>query len=329
MKKRVAFMKKLLLILLFINSIFANDFQLIDNFIKGKDYEKEIDKLSLNNEFINNMLKNKNLKYGFYQNPSTLILCIKSKKEITILDVDTNISTKMNFSILTGENSGDKWIEGDGKTPIGSYKLQYFLKDNQIDDYYGSLAYPTNYPNSYDQYLGKSGHGIWIHGLPKNKTIEKFDTKGCIALKNGDLIKFHNLIDYKKSILFIDENELPTTDKKEIFIILKSLMEWRYAWKYNDLDRYLSFYNKDSFKKENRYGYSYFKSIKKNIFKRNDEKSIKISDIKIIPYPNSQNKKIFKLCFYEEYKSSRFNFTGRKELYLTIQDNKIAIFLEN
>jgi murein L,D-transpeptidase YafK len=322
-------MKKLLLFLIFSNLIFANNFDLINNFLKGKNYEKEIDKLTTNESFINALIKSKNLKYGFYENPSTLILCIKSKKEITILDVDTNISTKMNFSILTGENSGDKWLEGDGKTPIGSYRLQYFLKDNQIDDYYGPLAYPTNYPNNYDKYLGKNGHGIWIHGLPKDKNIEKFDTKGCIALKNGDLIKFHNLIDYKNSILFIDENELPTTNKEEITIILKSLMEWRYAWKYNNINTYLSFYNKTEFKKENRYGFSFFKSLKEKIFKRKESKQIKIENLKIIPYPNSQNKRIFKVCFKETYKSSRFNFEGRKELYVTIENNKMSIILEN
>ena len=321
-------MKKILLILLFLSSTFANDFKLIDNFIQGKEYKKEIDKLSFSDNFINEMLKNRNLKYGFYQNPSTLILCIKSKKELIVLDVDKNISTKMNFSVLTGKHDGDKWKEGDGKTPIGSYRLQYLLKDKQLSDIYGPFAYPTNYPNNYDKYLGKSGHGIWIHGFPKDNS-SKFDTKGCIALKNNDLIKFHNLIDYKNSLLFISKNKPITTNKQEIFLILKNLMQWRYAWKYNNLDDYLSFYDKDNFKKEDKYNYSYFKHIKKNIFARHNKKSIKMRDLKIIPYPNSQNKKIFKVSFYEDYKSSRFNFSGTKEIYLTIKDNKISIFLEN
>ncbi len=322
-------MKKILLILLFTSSIFANSFQLVSNFIQGKNYQKEIDKLSLSDNFIENLLKDRNLKYGFYQKPSILILCFISTKKMIILDVNKNISKTISFPILTGKYLGDKWKEGDDKTPIGSYYLKYMLKDSQISNIYGAFAYPTNYPNSYDKYLGKKGHGIWIHGFPKQESTEKINTKGCIALKNNDLIKFHNLINYKNSILFISKNKFPITNKKEISIILKNIMQWRYAWKYNDIKTYLSFYNKDDFKKENKYSFKYFKSIKEKIFQRNEKKTIKINDIKIIPYPNSQDKKIFKVSFNETYKSSRFDYNGLKELYLTIKNGKISIFLEN
>jgi len=320
---------KFILSLFIILSFLHAEMELFDNFRKGKEWQKNVDKFLFSDKYINYLLQNKNVKFGYYDNPTNIIVCYKNKRVVDIYDFNQTLKLKQKFNnILIGKNKGDKWSEGDGKTPIGVYTLKYKLDDNKLDDFYGPLAYPTNYPNLYDTYLGKSGHGIWIHGFPKDNPNRNFDTKGCIALPNNELLKFSNLISEKNSILIINTDNLPTTNKEKIAIILKEIFKWRYAWKYNKLDQYLSFYDKKNFKKSNKYNFETFKRMKTYIFSVQKNKIIKFQDIKIIPYP-SKDKNIYKVSFYEIFKTKNKTFRGEKILYLKLLDNKISIFIEN
>ena len=320
---------RVLWFILIITSFLNANIEIFDKFRKGEEWQKKVDKFLFSDRYINFLLKNKDVKFGYYDNPTNIIICYKNKRVVDVYDFNNKLKLKHQFkNILLGKNSGDKWIEGDGKTPLGVYTLKYKLDDGNLDDFYGPLAYPTNYPNLYDNYLGKSGHGIWIHGFPKDNPNRKFDTKGCIALPNHELLNLSKLIDYKNSILIIDTNNLPTTNKQKISIILKEIFKWRYAWKYNNLHTYLSFYDKKNFKKENRYGFKYFAYMKEKIFKYQKQKILKFKNLKIIPYP-SKDKNIYKVSFYEIFKSGNHSFEGEKILYLKLLNNKISIFLEN
>ena len=320
---------KVILTLLVTLSILSANMAIFDKYRQGKEWQQDVDKVLFSDEYINYLLKNKDVRFGYYDNPINIIVCYKNKRKLDVYRYNNKPILEKQFSrILTGKNPGDKWVEGDGKTPIGVYELKYKIDDNELNDFYGPLAYPTNYPNLYDLYRGKKGHGIWIHGFPKDNPNRDFNTKGCIALPNNELINFSDMINYKNSILIIDTNNLPTTNKKNISIILKELFKWRYAWKYNKLNSYLSFYDKKNFKKENRFGFNYFAYIKKKIFARQKSKIIKFSNLEIIPYP-SKDKNLYKVDFDEYFKSGNTIFQGKKILYLRLINNKISIFLEN
>jgi len=321
-------MKFVIFLIFVLNITYANT-NIFTKYRSGENWEKDVDKYLYSDAYINNLLENKNVKFGYYDNPTNIIVCNKNNKVLSIYKYNGLLELDKKFThILTGKNPGDKWNEGDGKTPIGVYTLKYKLNDNQLSDFYGPLAYPTSYPNLYDKYRGKKGHGIWIHGFPKDNPDRKFDTKGCIALPNNELLNLSKIINYQNSILIIDTDNLPTTNKEKIGFILKDIFKWRYAWKYNDLDTYLSFYDKENFKKENKYNFDVFKKMKENIFKVQKNKTLKFRDIKIIPYP-SQNKNLYKVTFYEIFKSGNHHFEGEKIVYLRLIDNKISIFLEN
>jgi len=321
-------MKNFVFLAILFSFLSANS-EIFDKFRTGKEWQKDVDKFLYSDIYIEYLLQNKNVKFGYFDNPVNIIVCYKKQRQVEIYNFQNKLKLKHKFNnILIGKNSGDKWKEGDGRTPIGIYTLKYKLNDNELNDFYGPLAYPTNYPNLYDKYLGKDGHGIWIHGFPKDNPDRKFDTKGCIALPNNELINFSKLVDYKNSILIIDTNNLPSTNKQKIATILKEIFKWRYAWKYNQIDKYLSFYDKKHFKKENRYGFRYFSYMKKNIFNNQKQKILKFKNLEIIPYP-SKDKNIYKVSFYEIFKSGHHSFEGEKILYLKLINNKISIFLEN
>jgi len=322
-------MKILVQLLLFTTLLSANFLKMIDNYRKGNPWQEELDKFLYSDIYLDYLLKDKDVKFGYYDKPTNLIICFKDKRELEIYSYNKKLFFKKEFKrILVGKNRGDKWTEGDGKTPIGVYNLQYKIDDDKLDDFYGPLAYPTNYPNLYDHYRGKNGHGIWIHGFPKDNPKRSFDTKGCIAIPNDKLLELSKSIDYRNSILIISTNRLPTTTKSEIKTILKNIFKWRYAWKYNKLKEYLSFYDKKHFKKENRFGYKYFAFIKQKIFAKQKNKILKFNNLQIIPYP-SINKDIYKVSFDEYFQSGDKKFIGQKTLYLKLKGDKISIFLEN
>ena len=48
----------------------------------------------------------------------------------------------------------------------------------------------------------------------------------------------------------------------------------------------------------------------------------------IIPYPNMENKKMFKIVMDQHYKTKSYFYEGVKELYIELKDNKITILSE-
>ena len=89
---------------------------------------------------------------------------------------------------------GDKRIEGDQKTPEGTYMLD---ARNPDSDFF--LSIHVSYPNAIDRREARSegldpGGQIMIHGQPNNPTYSeayyaKEDwTNGCIAVSNSDII---------------------------------------------------------------------------------------------------------------------------------------------
>ncbi|MEA1982041.1 MAG: hypothetical protein U9N39_00740, partial [Campylobacterota bacterium] len=172
---------------------------------------------------------------------------------------------------------------------------------------------------------GKNGSGIWIHGLPTEQERDEF-TKGCIAINNPSIECLDRNIDINKTIILIHEKDnKKEVSKKTLASILAQLYSWRYAWLYNDIQSYLNFYAKE-FIRFDGMSYDYFKRYKTRVFNKKEQKQIRFSKINIIPYPNSEN--LYKIKFYETYKSTSFSFSGNKVLILKIVDDKIKIITE-
>lgn len=82
----------------------------------------------------------------------------------------------------------DKRRVGDQRTPLGIYFVTEQLDTTRMHEKYGAMAFPLDYPNAWDRRLGRSGNGIWVHGVdPNGGTRPPLDTDGCIALPNNRL----------------------------------------------------------------------------------------------------------------------------------------------
>lgn len=291
-----------------------------------KAVEQELEKNLRDLNFWKKYLENKNIEYGYYEFNKYVIVAQKEQKELSLFENSENgykLITKE--KIIIGENSGDKFVEGDKKTPEGSYDL--VQKRTGLDQFYGPFALVTSYPNTFDQSLNKKGHGIWIHGMPLNGDRENF-TQGCLAVDNERLKHLDSNINFKKTVLITSKDELKKATKEDIALVLSSIYKWKDAWKYSKINEYLSFYSKD-FKRPDGSDFTIFSNQKRQIFAKNEDKTINLFNIDISPYPNSLNKTMYRILMDEEYTSPSVKFYGKKELFVEIANNQLQILTED
>ncbi|PPK60139.1 murein L,D-transpeptidase YafK [Malaciobacter marinus] len=317
-------MRILAMFVLCVSFLFAD---LIDVYrTQGIDAVKEkLEKQLQEKSYWNNFLEKKDVTYGYYESTKFLILVEKGTKELKVLENVNNLfSQVVQDNVIVGEKPGDKQIEGDLKTPEGVYELTSKL--TKLDPFYGPLALVTSYPNTFDKAMNKKGHGIWIHGMPLNEKREEF-TQGCIALDNPNLVNLDKSIRLNEALVLISEGKLEKVKKDDISSILSFIYKWKDAWRKSDIERYLSFYSND-FRRYDGLTLDGFSQYKKRIFSRKEDKTIIFSNINIIPYPNSLNKKMYKVLMDEKYRTRNYKFDGKKELFIELKDNSIKILTE-
>ena len=104
------------------------------------------------------------VRYGYYEAKTKIIVINKAQKTLQSFEYAGGALQQIfSQSVITGK-SGDKFKEGDLKTPVGVYDITD--KFTPPDPFYGPLAMSLSYPNAHDKAAQKTGGGIWMHGLP-------------------------------------------------------------------------------------------------------------------------------------------------------------------
>lgn len=128
--------------------------------------------------------------------PVDHILVDKSDRTLTLTAQGKIIATYTNIK-LGDAPIGHKQVEGDEKTPEGTYTIN---GRNPGSSYHLSLR--VSYPNAADRAvaarLGKSpGGDIFIHGQPGGSPLTRISrdwTDGCIALSNAEIKQVWRLV---------------------------------------------------------------------------------------------------------------------------------------
>jgi murein L,D-transpeptidase YafK len=120
-----------------------------------------------------------------------------SRSRLYLLEQKPNgLQLVANYYVSLGKFGIDKRAQGDQRTPTGVYFITSRLDANRLTDFYGSGALQLNYPNESDRREGRTGSGIWLHGVPKsNYAREPLATDGCVVLANEDLSSLMRLTD--------------------------------------------------------------------------------------------------------------------------------------
>ena len=190
--------------------------------------------------------------------PDVLLKVSSSQRRVVV--VDSNLSRAHvyengvdglrlvdDYYATVGKNGLIKSVEGDQRTPMGVYFITSRLDPNGLEDLYGDGALPLNYPNEWDQRLGRSGYGIWLHGVPKDTyNRAPYETQGCIALPNADIGSLYDtpeILDTPVIILpFTKWVEASSLDAQRDEL-LQNIEHWRRSILSRDLDRYAKYYS--------------------------------------------------------------------------------------
>jgi murein L,D-transpeptidase YafK len=150
------------------------------------------------------------------------------------------------FYTTLGRNGIDKMREGDRKTPIGVYQVTSTIPGAKLPDLYGWGALPIDYPNEWDRLAGKTGYGIWLHGVPSDTYARApWASDGCIALANPDIERLSRRVQAGATPVIIADRiewvsrEVAGAEGAEIMQWLES---WRRDWESLDSGRYLAHY---------------------------------------------------------------------------------------
>jgi murein L,D-transpeptidase YafK len=219
------------------------------------------------------------------------------------------------YYVTLGKNGVEKTREGDQKTPIGVYHVTADLPRRKLTDFYGSGAFPINYPNEWDKRLGRNGHGIWLHGTPAalySRPPRASD--GCIVLANPDLDRVRGYLQIGLTPVIIAD-EVEWSDSESVEAERRSLgaalEQWRADWASRDTARYLEHYA-GSFRsgRQDLGGWSAHKR-KVNAGKRWIQ--VSLSDVSMFRYPRQGDFVV--VTFRQDYRSNNLSNVTRKRQY--------------
>ena len=152
----------------------------------------------LNNKGLKELLENK------FEQEKISLLVETSKYQLTVF---YDLKPVKSYPVVFGSSpNGDKFHEGDNKTPEGIYYIRDLYPHSAWSKFIW-LDYPT--PQSWREhyraklageidFLLPIGSEIGIHGVPKGKDslIEKRSnwTWGCVSLKNQDVDEIYEFV---------------------------------------------------------------------------------------------------------------------------------------
>ena len=232
------------------------------------------------------------------------------------------------YYISIGKRGAEKSREGDQKTPLGVYHVTSSLPRKKLTDFYGSGAYPINYPNEWDKRMGRNGHGIWLHGTPSD-TYSRAPraSDGCVVLSNVDLDVLAAHLQVGKTAVLISEHiewsspEQIAVERKEF---LETLERWRADWESRDTGRYLAHYARQ-FKSADQ-DLASWTSSKKKVNESKNWIKLKLGNVSVFRNPGKED--LMVVNFDQDYHSNNLNNQMRKTQYWIRENGRWRIAYE-
>jgi murein L,D-transpeptidase YafK len=231
------------------------------------------------------------------------------------------------FYISVGKKGSDKLSEGDQKTPLGVYFVNAHLTKDKLIDLYGPDAYPISYPNEWDKREGREGHGIWLHGTPKDTySRPPRSSNGCVVLANNDLsyIGSHLQIGITPVIITGKIDWSDEADRTERAALLKEIEQWRSDWASRDTEAYLAHYARDF--STGSMNLPAFAEQKRLVNSGKTWIKVKMSNVSIFPYPSQPN--LVVVSFEQDYDSNNLSNRMYKRQYWMKQNGRWLIVYE-
>ena len=231
------------------------------------------------------------------------------------------------YYISYGKLGAGKMKEGDKRTPTGVYHVTSSLSTKKLGDFYGSGAFPINYPNEWDKRQGRNGYGIWLHGTPSDTySRPPKASDGCVVLSNADLNALaKNLQIGLTPVIISNSIEWLSHDdwQNERTGLNKKIEEWRADWESRDVGRYLKHYSTKFRTKEQTL--EQFAQQKRQVNAGKEWVKVKLSNVSMFRDPKDE---LVVVTFEQDYQSNNLNNQMRKRQYWIREDGTWKIVFE-
>jgi murein L,D-transpeptidase YafK len=232
------------------------------------------------------------------------------------------------YYVTVGKNGLEKVREGDKRTPVGVYHVVSRLPKEKLTDFYGSGAYPISYPNEWDRVRGRDGHGIWLHGTPRDTfSRPPRASDGCIVLNNQDLEAVaRNLQIGSTPVVITDGMDWATPEEIESLRaeLASSVEDWRRDWESRNTDAYLRHYA--SRFSSSGVNLSQWAAQKRQVNASKAWIKVRISGLSLLLYPGKE--KMAVATFDQDYASSNLSNRMMKRQYWINENNRWRIIYE-
>ena len=231
-------------------------------------------------------------------------------------NIDGHLHQVRDYYASIARNGYGKQNSGDLRTPVGIYRVTGFTPGVKLPPFYGAGAYPLNYPNAWDRVHGRTGSGIWLHGVPSTTYVRPpRASEGCVVLANADLTDLKSLIvPGMTPVVLSDKVDWLPADAvgKERDELIKRIESWRSKWSSLTTEAYLSFYG-DDFHTDDGMNKAQFDIYKRRINQGKHHVDVQLRDLDLFSYPGEQNLVLAE--FTQEYRSDNYATSTRKEQY--------------
>jgi murein L,D-transpeptidase YafK len=233
------------------------------------------------------------------------------------------------YYISQGKFGINKLKEGDQKTPLGVYYITSHLPGSKLPDFYGPGALPINYPNEWDKINGRSGSGIWLHGVP-SETFSRppLASDGCVVLTNTDFLKIAASVEIGKTPVIISEQvEFVNRTKwnSDRKIASQLLEDWRTDLESMNANRTLANYSRN-FKTMQGDNLNLWFPKQQQAFEGARDVSVKLRDITQFRYPGKVE--MIVSTFTQETVAGKNKSSVRKRQYWVKEASRWRIIYE-
>lgn len=266
------------------------------------------------------------------QSIDNLIYVDTNKSRLYLFEIKNHTLIKIFDEYASiGKNGSGKNFEGDKKTPLGVYTLEKKIT-KPLSDFYGDGAFPIDYPNVYDKLLNKTGHGIWIHGTPKDTySRAPKSSDGCIVISNENLNILESILKDKNTKVIVSklsyDQYFATENKIDNHNTFMSYFEsWINNWRLQNYSAYIAFYDTNA--KYNSTTFDIWSSKKKTVFENTNDVQIAIDNLTIIDYPEEEDYVKY-VEFTQTYNSDLLKQTSQKKQIWRKFNNEWKIISES
>lgn len=223
------------------------------------------------------------------------------------------------FYSTLGKNGVDKQRSGDRKTPLGVYFVTGRIPGDKLPGLYGWGAFPISYPNEWDRMAGRTGYGIWLHGVPSNTYARApRASDGCVALANTDIAELAKRVQVGVTpVIITDQIEWTTPrmwrEEREPF--MSEVDAWRRDWESGNSERYLAHYAREF--RSGGMDNAAWSSHKRRVNASKRWIKVSLANVSVFRYPGKTA--LMVVSFDQDYRSNNLTQRTRKRQYWTME----------